>query len=308
MRYSIAAGSLFTALAVASPLHKKGLEIPAPEVEVATNVQVQVVTDVVMVTITAEPVIVTATAPVVTQVAAATTSIHHYGYHTYTYVQQAPPQVHSSSSSSEAVVVTVTQSSSSVAPVYTKTSSSVAPPVYTSSSAAPPASTTPAATAATGLEATAVSVHSNARASHSASAMAWNATLAGYAAKEGSCTKFEHILSQGAGAYGQNIAVAGHSDPNAYDDATALKNAMDDWYNEESLYNNLYGVASPSEAVGDFLHFTQMVWLKSDTVGCAVIRCGTDNTIFSGMYLWYSVCNYYPAGNVLGSFDKNVLA
>jgi hypothetical protein len=83
---------------------------------------------------------------------------------------------------------------------------------------------------------------------------------------------------------------------------------MNDWYNEESLYNNLYGVASPSEAVGDFLHFTQMVWVKSDTVGCAVVRCGTDNTIFSGMYLWYSICNYYPAGNVLGSFDKNVLA
>ncbi|PQE18077.1 effector 14 protein [Rutstroemia sp. NJR-2017a BVV2] len=293
---------------LASPLHKKGLEIAAPDVEVATNVQV--VTDIVMVTITAEPVIVTATAPVVTQVAAATTSIHHYGYHTYTYSQQAPPPVHSSSSSSEAVVVvTVTQSSSSVAaPVYTKPSSSVAAPVYTSSSAAPPAATTAAATAATGLEATAVSVHSNARASHSASAMAWNATLAGYAANEGSCTKFEHILSQGAGAYGQNIAVAGHSDPNAYDDATALKNAMDDWYGEESMYGSLYGVSSPSEAVGDFLHFTQMVWVKSDTVGCAVIRCGTDNTIFSGMYLWYSICNYYPAGNVLGSFDKNVLA
>jgi hypothetical protein len=305
MRYSIAAAPLFAALAVASPLRKKGLEIPAP------NVDVQVVTDVVMVTITAEPVIVTATAPAVTQVeTAAASTVHHYGYHTYSQAAPAPPPAKSSSSEA-VVVVTVTQSSSSVAaPVYTKPSSSSVAPVYTkpSSSSAAPAATTAAATPASGLEATAVSVHSNARASHSASAMAWNATLAQYAAKEGSCTKFEHILSQGAGAYGQNIAVAGSSDANAYDDATALKNAMNDWYNEESLYGSLYGVASPSEAVGDFLHFTQMVWQKSTTVGCAVIRCGTDNTIFNGMYLWYSVCNYYPAGNVLGSFDKNVLA
>jgi hypothetical protein len=292
-------------LAVASPLRKKGLEIPAP------NVEVQVVTDIVEVTITAAPVIVTATAPAVTQVetAAASTTVHHYGYHTYSQAPPAPAPPKSSSSAA-VVVVTVTQSSSSVAaPVYTKpSSSSVAAPVQPSTSAAAPAATTAAATPASGLEATAVSVHSNARASHSASAMAWNATLAGYAANEGSCTKFAHILSQGAGAYGQNIAVAGSSDANAYDDATALKNAMDDWYNEESLYKSLYGVASPSEAVGDFLHFTQMVWQKSTTVGCAVIRCGTDNTIFNGMHLWYSVCNYYPAGNVLGSFDKNVLA
>jgi hypothetical protein len=306
MRYSIAAASLYAALAVASPLRKKGLEIPAPDVAV------EVVTNVVMVTITAEPVIVTATAPAVTQVetVAASSHAYHYGYHTYSQAPPAPAPVHSSSSSSKVAVVTVTQSASSVAaPVYTKPSSSVAAPVSTKpSSSAPPAATTAAATPATGLEATAVSVHSNARASHSASAMTWNATLAQYAAKEGSCTKFEHILSQGAGAYGQNIAVAGSSDANAYDDATALKNAMNDWYAEESLYGSLYGVASPSEAVGDFLHFTQMVWQKSTTVGCAVIRCGTDNTIFKDMYLWYSVCNYYPAGNVLGSFDKNVLA
>lgn len=83
---------------------------------------------------------------------------------------------------------------------------------------------------------------------------------------------------------------------------------MDEWYDEESLYGSLYGVATPSEAVGDFLHFTQMVWLQSTTVGCAVIRCGTDNNIFNGMYLWYSVCDYWPVGNVLGSFDKNVLS
>lgn len=111
----------------------------------------------------------------------------------------------------------------------------------------------------------------------------------------------------GGGGYGQNIAVAGNSNSGAYTSESALADAIKEWYAEESLYGSLYGQPNPSQSVGDFLHFTQIVWLGSHSVGCAVKTCGTDNTIYPGMTIWYSVCNYYPAGNVIGEFNTNVL-
>jgi hypothetical protein len=63
-----------------------------------------------------------------------------------------------------------------------------------------------------------------------------------------------------------------------------------------------------TEATG---HFTQLVWRATTDVGCAAIDCGygnvTDNekradtgsnTRAQG---WYVVCEYSPAGNVMGS-------
>ncbi|KAK6611685.1 scp-like extracellular [Botrytis cinerea] len=123
-----------------------------------------------------------------------------------------------------------------------------------------------------------------------------------------SCTTFAHDLTAGGGGYGQNIAVSGNSDSGAFTTEAALADHIKQWYEEESLFGSLYGVASPSEAVGDFLHFTQIVWQGSHQVGCAVKTCGTDNSIYPGMYIWYSVCNYYPAGNVIGEFATNVLS
>ncbi|KAG4030969.1 hypothetical protein MFRU_010g00970 [Monilinia fructicola] len=200
---------------------------------------------------------------------------------------------------SEAPVTT-----SSVAPVTTEAAKVITYPA----SSTPAAETTPAASATDALSPTAVTSHNDARASHKASAMSWNQTLADYALQEGSCTQFAHDLTAGGGGYGQNIAVAGNSNSAAYTTEGALADAIKEWYAEESLYGSLYGVASPSESVGDFLHFTQMVWQGSHQVGCAVKTCGTDNSIYPGMYIWYSVCNYYPAGNVIGEFATNVLA
>ena len=48
-------------------------------------------------------------------------------------------------------------------------------------------------------------------------------------------------------------------------------------------------------------HFTQVVWKSTKTVGCAVQTC---NGIFDPTYgpAKYYVCEYSPAGNVLGQF------
>jgi hypothetical protein len=79
---------------------------------------------------------------------------------------------------------------------------------------------------------------------------------------------------------------------------SALENAIiSEWYSEESLFTSLYGQESPSESGGDWSHFTQIVWKSSLEIGCAVQACPTSNSIFPGMYVWFTVCNYYPQGN-----------
>ncbi|TGO26007.1 hypothetical protein BPAE_0068g00410 [Botrytis paeoniae] len=317
MRSSIALASLCAAFAAASPLVKKGLEIGAAVQVVET--QVDVVTNVVMVTVTGEPVIVTAgaestPAPVIVTVTAPAQSRPHRHSHS-----QAAPAPAPTTTSQAVVVVTETQApttyaaapatTEAAAPVVATTEAAAAKVVaVTTSSAAPVVATTEAASATDALSPTCVTAHNNARASHKATAMTWNQTLADYAAQEGSCTKFAHDLTAGGGGYGQNIAVSGNSNSGAFTTEAALADHIQQWYEEESLFGALYGVASPSEAVGDFLHFTQIVWQGSHQVGCAVKTCGTDNSIYPGMYIWYSVCNYYPAGNVIGEFATNVLS
>ncbi|KAF7955932.1 hypothetical protein EAE96_004853 [Botrytis aclada] len=305
MRSSIALASLCAAFAAASPLVKKGLEIAAPAQVVETHVDV--VTNMVMVTVTGEPVIVTAgaestPAPVIVTVTAPAQSRPHRHSHS-----QAAPAPAPTTTSQAVVVVTETQAPTTYAAAPATTEAAKVVEV-TTSSAAPVAATTEAVSATDALSPTCVAAHNNARASHQASAMTWNQTLANFAAQEGSCTKFAHDLTAGGGDYGQNIAVSGNSDATAFTTEAALADHIKQWYEEESLFGSLYGVASPSEAVGDFLHFTQIVWQGSHQVGCAVKTCGTDNSIYPGMYIWYSVCNYYPAGNVIGEFATNVLS
>ena len=45
-------------------------------------------------------------------------------------------------------------------------------------------------------------------------------------------------------------------------------------------------------------HFTQLVWKGSKKIGCGA-ACNSKNKC-------YVTCNYYPAGNYIGQFDKNV--
>jgi hypothetical protein len=53
-------------------------------------------------------------------------------------------------------------------------------------------------------------------------------------------------------------------------------------------------------------HFTQLVWKATDSVGCGRTECdGKGGDEAPG---WFVVCNYYPAGNVVGLFTENVQA
>ena len=67
--------------------------------------------------------------------------------------------------------------------------------------------------------------------------------------------------------------------------------AVDLWYNEVAKYD--YKNPGFSMETG---HYTQLVWKGSKNLGCG-IACGKGCIV---------TCNYYPAGNYLGEFDKNV--
>lgn len=104
----------------------------------------------------------------------------------------------------------------------------------------------------------------------------------------------ELILIIQDGPYGENLAF-GYPDPTA---------AVSAWGDEGQKYN--YNLPGFSEETG---HFTQLVWRATREVGCAAFDCGYHDEREAkdkeGRYTraqgWYVVCEYWPAGNVVGN-------
>ena len=71
----------------------------------------------------------------------------------------------------------------------------------------------------------------------------------------------------------------------------------EEWYNEINDYN--FNKPESTNNVGLCGHFTQVVWKDTKEVGFggALSKKGR----------WYAVGNYYPAGNLLNDFGKNII-
>jgi hypothetical protein len=67
------------------------------------------------------------------------------------------------------------------------------------------------------------------------------------------------------------------------------------WYDEISSYN--YSSPGFSSSTG---HFTQVIWSGSTQLGIGIAFSNNNKTATV-------VANYYPPGNVIGSFSANVL-
>lgn len=150
--------------------------------------------------------------------------------------------------------------------------------------------------------------HNIHRANHSAPALEWSDELAGYAEQTANNCKLEHDFVPGGGGYGQNLAYWSTT----ADDLLSKKNwcaasgITNQWYNGEMDNYASYGQANPPESqpLGDYGHFTQLVWKHSTKVGCATVSCPTGFAYPALM----TVCNYNPVGNVGGGYGANVLA
>ncbi len=129
--------------------------------------------------------------------------------------------------------------------------------------------------------------HDAHRAEHCAPPLAWSDALASQAQRwadhlAASGCQLEHSQSPS----GENLA-AGTSGTLSPEDVVAM------WYREIDQY------AFPSGGFSmDTGHFTQLVWVGSTSLGCAMTTC-------DDLDVW--VCNYDPPGNVDGEYERNVL-
>ncbi|XP_031123522.1 pathogenesis-related protein 1A-like [Ipomoea triloba] len=122
--------------------------------------------------------------------------------------------------------------------------------------------------------------HNAARASVGVPPLRWNATVAAYAEAYAAQRSADCALEHSEGPYGENIA-EGYGELSAVDSVKM-------WVGEKPNYD----YASNSCVSGECLHYTQVVWRNTMSIGCARAACHNG---------WMFVtCNYYPPGNYEG--------
>ncbi|KAL7299649.1 hypothetical protein TKK_0007410 [Trichogramma kaykai] len=125
----------------------------------------------------------------------------------------------------------------------------------------------------------------------------WDEELAQTAQKWASQCIFQHDQCRDLPRFqvGQNLAWRGNTSKQGFSQITA-EILVKDWYDEVQYYNrnsvhyfnSLYG------AGGQTGHYTQLVWAKTNRIGCGAIR-----NYQGGYYKFTLACNYGPAGNFM---------
>ncbi|KAK2754228.1 hypothetical protein FQN54_007107 [Arachnomyces sp. PD_36] len=141
------------------------------------------------------------------------------------------------------------------------------------------------------------------REEHHVSNLSWNDSLADIALDWAKGCEFEHSH----GDPGENLAMGFQS----------LTGAIEAWGDERDMYD----FSKPTGFTHETGHFTQLVWKATTTVGCGRVDCGVDHDddddddddddeAVTKAQGWYVVCEYWPAGNVVGGslFRTNVLS
>ncbi|PSS09333.1 hypothetical protein M430DRAFT_185594 [Amorphotheca resinae ATCC 22711] len=213
----------------------------------------------------------------------------------------APTSTSAAPATIEAPAVVETKEAAPVAPSKPVVAEAVNSPAANSPAVSSPSVAAAPAPSPTDYSSAAVHYHNQHRSNHSAPAIAWNQTLADWAANTASTCVFKHDMTQGTGNYGQNIDATGSSNPiGDWDTATVVANSIvNDWYYGEYLnFVPYYNNPSPpdSSSTPEYLHFTQLVWKESQTVGCASHYCPQNSVLSGDFYGWYTVCNYFPVG------------
>ncbi len=127
-----------------------------------------------------------------------------------------------------------------------------------------------------------LNAHNTYRATHNAPPVTWSDELARSAGQWASTCPSGHS----GGIYGENIAWA------TYD--MEPRDVVKLWYDEIEKYD----FSNPGFNLKTG-HFTQVVWKNTTQIGCAHVEgCG------NWQHTW--VCEYSPAGNIIGQFAQNV--
>jgi uncharacterized protein YkwD len=123
--------------------------------------------------------------------------------------------------------------------------------------------------------------HNEYRSLHGVPPVTWSETVAA------SAQRWADTCPSGHSGSGENITWANY--------VVESPKVVKGWYDEERLYD--YNNPGFSKDTG---HFTQVVWKSTAQIGCGYkIGCGGE-----WPNVW--VCQYNPAGNVIGQFADNV--
>jgi uncharacterized protein YkwD len=145
--------------------------------------------------------------------------------------------------------------------------------------------------------------HNAARANHNAAPLVWNATVAATALQAANTCNFQHYIPPNV-RQGQNLFTVSGSAFNVTAGIT------ESWYKGElGAMLPYFGQANiPDEVFHDVGHLTQMLWKGTTSVGCVSIDCGTRMLVGGAPSTMnkYTVCNYWPAGNVGTQYAQNV--
>lgn len=145
--------------------------------------------------------------------------------------------------------------------------------------------------------------HNRARANHGASNLEWSDDCVAGAQKAADTCVFAHVITEGQG---QNLyATSG----DAYNATAAVTEAF---YKAEADLYSFWGQEPPHDPANPgaldeeifhaWGHLTQVVWKETTHVGCVTVNCpGMDTNR-------YTICNYFPAGNMATKFAENVVA
>lgn len=168
----------------------------------------------------------------------------------------------------------------------TEAASTSQPPATTVTPPSSPSSSKSSASSSpssdvSGFEKDILDAHNSRRSKHSAPALSWSDELASYAQNMADKYTCGSSLQHSGGKYGENLAVG-------YGGGEATVKA---WYDEGEGYD--YSSATT------FNHFTQVIWKSSTELGCAKKDCNGSP---------YVVCEYSPAGNMVGLGKKNLSA
>ncbi|PKI60980.1 hypothetical protein CRG98_018610 [Punica granatum] len=97
----------------------------------------------------------------------------------------------------------------------------------------------------------------------------------GFAAKRALDCKMLHSY----GPYGENIFWGEK-------DVWTPTQVVESWVSEDKYYDKTNNVCAPGQMCG---HYTQVAWLDTTKVGCAIVTCLNGGS--------YAICNYDPPGN-----------
>ncbi|KAJ4716069.1 Pathogenesis-related protein 1 [Melia azedarach] len=125
-----------------------------------------------------------------------------------------------------------------------------------------------------------VNAHNAARAEVGVGPITWNDSVAAYAQDYADHRIGDCNLDHSMGPYGENLA-EGYGKLDGVD-------AVKMWVSEKPNYD----YASNSCVGDECLHYTQIIWRKSVSLGCGRVKCHNG--------WWFVICSYYPPGNIEG--------